>query len=270
MNNLLERASGRVAAVAVALVLAIVAVIAVNDHVRSREQDLVDRIELVEAWQFVTDLEAGTAVSSLFTADGEPHPDRLRLAPTPRESLPSLALSTADVRNLWGRNDFVLVAAVEASDYLKGSMFGIAPEAPKEAFEVPPGQVAVSFDVEVTAGVANFLDPDDRISILATIGGARGDAEAEAGAGTRILLQDVRVLAVGVRVPSAENADSGEVVRRADDLVTLTVAVPAVDAERLVFAVANGTLHIALLPPMLGDFVPAATPGRDARNLFER
>lgn len=267
MNNLFERASGRAAAVALAVVLALVATFSVNEYVRSREQALVAENELVEAWQFVTALEAGVAGSELLTSDGEPDPQRLQLVRTSRESLPFGAVG--DPSQLKGQ---YLLQAVAANQFLASTQFGQKQPTPAFLLEVPPGQVAVSFDVDVTAGVANFLDPGDRITILANIGGA---VAADGGVpdqdeATRIVLQNVRILAVGVRVPGARAEDGGEVVRRDEDLLTLTVAVDALDAERLVFAASTGTVHVALQPDEVGDFVPATTPGRNAGNLFER
>lgn len=267
MNRLLDRFPARVVALVAAVVLALVAVVAVNDWLRTREAELVEAFQPVAAWQFAADLPAGTPAGSLFLDAGGPNPARLRETLTTPESLPAGALRG----DLTGLGKRFLAEDVRAGEFLVASMFVETAPEDVEAFVVPGGQVAIAFDVDATQGVANFLDPGDRISILATVEGSTGaDPAAGGGALTRFVLQDVEVLAIGRRSTAEQGDDDGEVVVRDDALVTLTVALDPFDAERLVFAVTNGTLHIALLPDDVDGFTPATTPGRSAGNLFER
>jgi Flp pilus assembly protein CpaB len=76
------------------------------------------------------------------------------------------------------------------------------------------------------------------------------------------LLQDVEVLAVGRRV-----VQEGEDQVQQTEQVLMTLALEPEDAERLVFAYNNGSLHFTLLPPESedpDDPEPRAA-GRDAR-----
>jgi pilus assembly protein CpaB len=77
---------------------------------------------------------------------------------------------------------------------------------------------------------------------------------------TQYLLQGVDVLAVGQRQVQTDEQE-GTV-----SSVLMTLAVQPEDAERLVFAVANGSLYFTLLPE---DAEPVETPGRTFGDLFD-
>jgi pilus assembly protein CpaB len=95
---------------------------------------------------------------------------------------------------------------------------------------------AVSVKVDQVIGVAGFVTPGTRVDVLVTlrrIDLPKGEPE------TKIVLQDVPVLAIDQRV---EEAESGE--PQVVNVVTLEVA-PS-DAEKLVFSAHEGRLQLAL------------------------
>jgi Flp pilus assembly protein CpaB len=87
---------------------------------------------------------------------------------------------------------------------------------------------------------------------------------------TQYLLQDVEVLAVGRRVVT-----EGEDQVQQTEQMLMTLALDPEDAERLVFAWNNGTLHFTLLPPEVeGSEIPilerpVETPGRSFDTIFQ-
>ncbi len=275
MKNLLERVSGRVIAIVLAIALGLVSAIALNSYVASEAGSVNDELRPVLVWRVLRDLPAGTLASDLVAnsvgnADGSYTQTQLvgRV-----EALPdSLALGTITTAALADGISGFLARDVRAGEVLFDRMFSQA-QPTATAFQIPAGQVAISVDVDVTEGVANFLDVGDRIGIMVTVGGAREDANAGGGAAeqaTRFLLQNVEILAIGRRVTANATTATKETVVRNDGLLTLTVALDAADAERLVFATSTGELYIALLPDDVGDYTPTSTPGRNADNLFDR
>src|SRR5438552_15185315 len=85
----------------------------------------------------------------------------------------------------------------------------------------------------------------------------------------KFLLQNVQVLQVGTRVivPPANGQPGGAAVQQASGKVDLTVAVTAVQAEKLAFATLNGVLYFTLVRP---DSKPVGTPGRTIKNEYSK
>ncbi len=274
MNKLLDRVPGRAFAVLLAVILGVISVIALNQVTNQQKNAATDELGVVQVWRVLRDLPAGTLAVDLVensanAADGSFQPEQLV---TRTEALvDSLPLGAITAPALESGISGFLARDLRAGEILFDQMF-IQVQPAANAFEVPAGQVAISVDVDVTQGVANFLDVGDRIGILATVGGARADAEGAGSseAATRFLLQNVQILAIGRRVTAATADANKETVVRDDGSLTLTVALDASDAERLVYAASNGALYIALLPDDVGDFTPTTTPGRNADNLFDR
>jgi len=131
---------------------------------------------------------------------------------------------------------------------------------------IPVGQQAVSVEVATIPGVANFIQPGDHVSIILQLNVPTG---ANAGLLVKYLLQDVTVLQVGQRVivPPANGQPGGAQVLATAGKVDLTLAVTAVQAEKLVLGTLQGTLYFALVPQ---DQKPQNTPGRTVKNEFAR
>ena len=137
--------------------------------------------------------------------------------------------------------------------------------------EIPEGFEALSVEVDVPPGVAGFVRPGNRVSLVATVEEPTATVTQEDGSTveepgeilSRYLLQGVEVLAVGERVVTEEGEDG---VQEESGRVLLTVALVPEDAERMVFAIQNAFLYFTLLPE---DAEPAETPGRTLTDLFE-
>ena len=116
---------------------------------------------------------------------------------------------------------------------------------------VPEGYRAMTVRVDEVIGVGGFVQPGDRVDVLATVdrGGFRDDPAS------RVVLQDVPVLTVGEKMQ--EEGEGAKAKRRKVTVVTLQVEPQ--QGERLALAANEGKVVLALRNQ--GDRQEAATPG---------
>jgi pilus assembly protein CpaB len=124
---------------------------------------------------------------------------------------------------------------------------------------LPPGMRAVAVRVDDVVGVAGFIQPGDSVDVVATI---RADGVGQAVTSSKVILQNVRVLAVGKELDTRS---------RADKVVQATVATLMIDpaqSERLALAAVQGKLLLTLRND--GDTDVVATQGTTALALLNR
>lgn len=133
------------------------------------------------------------------------------------------------------------------------------------AYEVPAGQRAVSIGAADVMGVGGLVRPGNRVDILGTFEYGRPTGISQAGVityadertETRLMMQDVRVLAVdqdyrrrggAPRPVSAADSDSGAPVpiQEPRSIQNVTVLVSLRQAQELVLAQEIGTLTLTL------------------------
>jgi len=119
---------------------------------------------------------------------------------------------------------------LETGLFAEGALGGLSPL-------IQDGRRAMSVQVDEIIGIASFITVGSSVDVLATM---RRTIENEAF--TQVILQDVRVLAVD-RTLEPRKADSDERV----SVVTLEVA--PVQAKKLAFAAAQGSIQLALRNP---------------------
>lgn len=101
---------------------------------------------------------------------------------------------------------------------------------------LPPGMRAVAVRVDDVVGVAGFIHPGDSVDVIATL-------RADGGAGvtsSRVILQNIRVLAVGKELDARAKGDK---------VVPATVATLMVEpdeSERLALAATQGKILLTL------------------------
>ena len=139
------------------------------------------------------------------------------------------------------------------------------------AFTVPEDQLALSIAVDEVKGVSGMIKAGDLVTIIATLPTAKGTgADADQ---TKILLQNVKVLAVGKTIapPKGRAEENKSVVSRtssaepAKKIVTFSLT-PA-DSEKLVFAEEKGNVWLSLLPA--SEVEPVSTPGQTIETVFK-
>lgn len=156
--------------------------------------------------------------------------DQVSISPWPKDRYPEGVLS--DVNAAVGRiarREFVRGEPVVESKLLTtDKKVGLL------SLRIPQGLRAFTVRVNEAVGVGGFLMPDARVDVLLTT--------SSAGPGgtrmSKIILEDIRVLAVGQTV---EQKDNNPV-----SVGTVTLAVTPEDAEKLALASNDGSIHLVL------------------------
>ncbi|KQU69456.1 Flp pilus assembly protein CpaB [Phycicoccus sp. Root101] len=146
---------------------------------------------------------------------------------------------------------------IQPGEYVLSDRFGVKPVGEK-AITVPAGMVAVSVQLSDPARVGTFLTPGSKVVLYdtyspvaaASASGSRnsGTQAAATGQSTRVLLDDVLIIAMGQAslTPAAAPADGQEAAPAPVLGALMTVAVTPADATRLVHGIQTGTLYAAL------------------------
>jgi Flp pilus assembly protein CpaB len=260
--------AGRTVAIVVAIILAGVAVFAITRYVGGIEDRAFQDAELVEVFVAKGVIPAGTRAETAIS-QGLIERDQM-----PRVNRPSGAITALE--------QIAGLAAIDRilpGDVVVQARFG-DPATAAAQFEIPDGLQAISVEVGIPPGVAGYIKPDDNISVIAHIDvpepaapviGPDGTlVQPEAADGptetrSQFLVQDVQVLAVGRRVVvTNEQGQTQDQVQQTES-VLVTIAVTSDQAERLVFALNEGSLYMTLLPE---GFEPEDTTGRTFDDLF--
>jgi pilus assembly protein CpaB len=218
-------------------VIAMLIMMLINSALRTKQATIEalqhGRAEIVIA---ARNLEPGSGIDSAS----------VKLAAWPREDLPPGALS--DPQQAVGQ---VLKQGVMQNQPIVAQMLlepgksgGVLP------FLIPNGMRAMSVPVTPVSDMAGMILPHTRVDVLVT--------SSEAGERTRIVLQNVEVLAVQTTLDSGGNEP-----QRAD---VVTLLVTPSDAERLAAAIRLGTLQLAMRS--YADRQPIWTAGIDSRELL--
>jgi pilus assembly protein CpaB len=240
----------------VALLLALAATVAIFLYVRGVEERALEDAELVEVFVAQGPIDAGATAEEVSEAG------LIARDSAPRANVPVGAITSLD--EIEGQ--FALDPILTGEIILR-ERWGTSEEV-TVGFTIPDGFEAIAAEVAVPPGVAGFVSAGDVVSVIATVELAGPTVEDDEGnvtaepeeIRTQYLLQGIEVLAVGQRQIQTEELEV------ATASVLLTLAITPEDAERLVFAIANGSLYFTLLPD---DAEPVNTPGRTFEDLFD-
>ena len=121
---------------------------------------------------------------------------------------------------------------------------------------IPPGQRAITVKVDEVAGVGGFINPGDRVDIVAIV------KKSEEQTFSKTILQNVLVLAVGDKIldPNVVSDPQAKVVSQ------VTVALNPQDSEKLALAHELGQLQLVLRPH--GENVVATTEGTRLEDVY--
>jgi pilus assembly protein CpaB len=245
----------RLIGLVVALVLAAVATAVLVNYVRTADERAREAEELTEVFVAQEEILAGTSADEAI-AEGV----------IARDEIPSRAVPSGAIAELAQIEGSIATVDIAQGEVILSQRFGTTVAESGQRFQVPDGLQAVSVQVSVIPGVAGFIEPDDTVSILATIDAAGADDDEEDAPTERrsqFLIQNATVLAVGQRIVTGEGAPR---IQRSDESYIFTLALEAEDVERLVFANVQGDLTFTLLPDDEQD--ESETPGRTIDNLF--
>lgn len=226
----------RVMAVLAAVVVGLIGVVAVMVYANGADSRAVAGQSPKTVFIAAKLVPAGTTASDAV-AQGLIEPTQVAA-----KGLPVGALSTVDEAT----GKLLALTDIAPGEFVVASRFGTTPLGQK-AIQVPGGQVAISVSLADPARVGAFVTPGSRIVIYDTYvpaAGAKGLADA--GKETRVLLDDVLVIAMGSTslTPSAADGQAAPAAGGAGVLVT--VALPPNTAAKLVHGIQTGTLYAAL------------------------
>ena len=120
------------------------------------------------------------------------------------------------------------------------------------ALQIPDDKIAISVNLTDPARVAGFVNPGSEVAIFVsgTLEGVTPAGEAVSGGSiTRLLLPRVTVLGVGNTTPTTTTTtdETGASTTEALPRTLLTLAVDQREAEKVLYAAANGELAFGLL-----------------------
>lgn len=264
------RFTKRAVAVVLALILAGVATAALTIFVKGVETRTLAEGEPVEAFVAKDTIPAGTTAEQAIAAG------LVVRQPVPRRNVPAGAIGA--LGDIEGR---IAVANISRGEEIVADRF-VLPAQLATQLEIPEGHHAMAIEVGVPEGVAGFVQPGDRIGVIARIevpdptqpdqpiDPANPAAGTEEATETRVqfILMGVEVLAVGNRVgplpapqPGVETPEE-----QAPTSLLATLALTPADAEKLAFARWQGELHFTLMPEGAES---VETPGRTAETYFD-
>jgi pilus assembly protein CpaB len=231
----------RVIAVFAAMVVGLVGVAAVLLYAKGADARAVAGQQVQTVFVAQERVPAGTSAADAV-AKGLMVPSRIAA-----KGVPAGALTAVDATI--GKR--VALTDIAQGDFVLASRFGTTPTGQK-AIQVPDGQVAISVALSDPGRVGTFVTPGSRIVIYDTYVPASAKGGASGAKETRVLLDDVLVIAVGATsLTPADSAPgqapaSGSGSGSGTGAQLVTVALPPSTAAKLVHGIQTGTLYAGL------------------------
>jgi len=158
------------------------------------------------------------------------NPNQVAVSPWPKESYPKDAIS--DPKVVAGR--------VALRDFTRGEPVVESKLVPLNkstgllSLKIPSGMRGFSVKVNEVVGVGGFIVPDSRVDVIVTTSSSQSSQEKI----SKIVLEDVRVLAVGQVIEQKEN--------KPVTVNTVTLALIPEDAEKLALAGNDGLIQLVM------------------------
>lgn len=236
----------------VAVVVALLGTALVYLYVRGAEARAEDRFDTVSVLRAVAPIEAGETIDDA-QANG-----KLALEPVARDyllpnyqtSVEALSGSVATVRILPGEQ---IVSDKFGSEVEGGGTGGLV---------IPKGMLAISVSLTDTGRVAGFVNPGTRVAIF-----LNGSDPATSQNFTRLLLEDVGVIAVGSTTTTQTTVTTAEGTQTTEQLprTLMTLALDQSAAEKVLLSQSTGELAFAVLTD---ESTVNPGPGVTAADLF--
>ena len=228
-------------AIVIALVCATLAALLILFFLRSLERRAapIEAARNVEVVTPLRDLPAGTIIRS----------EMVRMMEVPEAEAPAGAVRSASA--IVGQAGLVDLPAGEP---ITSSQLQIPTQL---SYRVPEGMRAVTVAIDPVIGVAGFLEPGDRVDVIATF-------EVGEVTITRTVLQNIKLLALGTTAtatkpkrPPAEGEEA-EVEAPREEQPNATLAVDPEQAQTLILSDARGKLRLALRPKFEEQYIALA------------
>jgi pilus assembly protein CpaB len=208
-------------ALAVAIVLGLVAVYLANSYL-SASQKRNDASELTRVAVAAVPMAYGTEVT----------PEKVRFASYPKSSLPAGSFRNTAQLFPKGERRVALLPIAANEPILTTKISGSGKNASIAAL-LPDGMRAATVRINDVSGVAGFIQPRDSVDVLITRQVGEGNQQI-----TDVLLQDVKVMAMGQRTQGA--GGKATLARSA------TLEVDPMGAQKLALAQEVGSLSLVL------------------------
>lgn len=228
----------RIVAIFAAALVALVGVSAVLLYARGADARAVAAQEPVNVYVAKSVVPAGTTLKDSVQGG------LIIKTSVAAKGVPLGALSGVDGSN----GGLFALSDIQPGEFVLSDRFGVKPVGTK-AIEVPAGQVAVSVSLADPARVGTFVTPGSHLVLMDSYEATKGsDAAGGASTSTRVLLDDVLVIAMGESslTPAAPAQDGVDQAPAAAAGALVTVAVTPADAVRLVHGIQTGRLYAAL------------------------
>jgi pilus assembly protein CpaB len=286
----------------VALILAGLAAWAVWNYLQNVENEITagqEAVSVFRAGETINEGTDGAILLSDFNSQGE----LIVAGEDEAEDVPADAITSAEQLNqvLQGK---VAAGPISAGSILTESQWTtITVNVIPLAEEIPSGKQAMTISTDNVRGVNGFVEPGDRVNMIITVdigfellpeefsgatvapdttteGTPAQEAEQTVVTYTRFVLQGLPVMATGRDIRPEEGAPEqvevtedttpeGEAAAAEEEETgndtTFTLEVTPEQAERIAYAVENGSIWLTLVP---GDFVEVETSGVIIDNLF--
>jgi pilus assembly protein CpaB len=216
----------RLLAIMVAIVLAVVSALALVVYANSADRRALSQQAPIPVYVAGQRIKQGESIEDVA--------GKIRIV-----SLPRSALAQDAVRALTQ-----ISGKVAQVDILPGEQLIASRWVSKEQFEgenrltIRQGFQAVSIQVDATHQVSGFITPGNTVNVFATFNGGGGKF-------SRLLLADVKVLAVGTRALGSSTRQAA--APSSSSLSTITLEVQDGKVEKVVFAQESGTLYLSLV-----------------------
>jgi len=237
----------RLLAIVVAIVLAIVAAMALVIYANSADRRAINEQAPVQVWVAAKAIDQGETINhAAQTAKiGQAEYPRRLVAEDAVRSLNQLDGKVAAVKIVPG--ELLLQSRWVDQQNVEGA----------NLLNIKPGSQAVSIQVDTTKQVSGFVGVSNRVNVFVTITLSEGTV-------SRLLLPNIKVLAVGTTTQPAPNAQQAN---RNGNLSTLTLEVSDGKVDKVIYAAENGRIYLTLVPPG-GQTSPPPGP-RNLGNLFD-
>lgn len=179
-------------------------------------------------------------------------PEQITMVQFPKESTPDGTFETAD--KLTNRVAVVNIAAREPITESR-----LAPEGTAGGLSavIPEGYRAMTVKVDDVVGISGFIMPNTLVDVVVVI---RPDDSSAQGPISKIVLQNIKVLANG------QNIDKPDNEREANSVKVATLLVTPEQAEKLALASSEGKLQLVMRNSI--DQGDEQTKGENKRSLL--
>jgi len=222
----------------------------ITQTVQREKERLLPNVETTDVVVAKADLKRGEIVGT----------DNMAVRKVPRDFVPGTAVDPGSFANVEGAR--LAVDMRRGEILIRGTLEGA--DSSTFSTRVPTGVRAITLTVDEVNSLSGLLQPNDRVDLFFTAKPVRRLGSPNTADQTRLLMQNVLILATGRQVrPSMANGSQTGVGRA---FTTITIEASPGDVQRLILAQKAGTVTAVLRGNT--DTQPIVASTMDASQLF--